>query len=95
MEQYPGYNSERYVFCQENGAPHEPRTYQDLLKRYVSRAGIASANFHSLRHTFATRALEQGMDPVTLSKLLGHANAFITLASTGTPLSRRNGRKWS
>ena len=83
MEQYPGYNSERYVFCQENGAPYEPRTYQNLFKRCVSRAGIASANFHSLRHTFATRALEQGMDPVTLSKLLGHANASITLDKYG------------
>lgn len=83
MEQYPGYHSERYVFCQENVAPYEPRTYQDLFKRCVSRAGIASANFHSLRHTFATRALEQGMDPVTLSKLLGHANASITLDKYG------------
>lgn len=52
MEQYPGSNSERYVFCQENGAPYEPRTYQDLFKRCVSRAGIASANFHSLRYPY-------------------------------------------
>lgn len=83
MEQYPGYNAGRYVFCQENGEPYEPRTYQDLFKRCVSRAGIPGANFHSLRHTFATRALEQGMDPVTLSKLLGHANASITLDKYG------------
>ena len=62
---------------------YEPRTYQDLFKRCVSRAGIPGANFHSLRHTFATRALEQGMDPVTLSKLLGHANASITLDKYG------------
>ena len=83
MGQYPGYNAGRYVFCQENGEPYEPRTYQDLFKRCVSRAGIPGANFHSLRHTFATRALEQGMDPVTLSKLLGHANASITLDKYG------------
>ena len=83
MEQYPGYNTGRYVFCQENGEPYEPRTYQDLFKRCVSRAGIPNANFHALRHTFATRALEQGMDPVTLSKLLGHANASITLDKYG------------
>ena len=83
MEQYPAYNTGRYVFCQENGEPYEPRTYQDLFKRCVSRAGIPDANFHALRHTFATRALEQGMDPVTLSKLLGHANASITLDKYG------------
>lgn len=83
MGQYPGYNAGRYVFCQENGEPYEPRTYQDLFKRCVSRAGIPGANFHSLRHPFATRALEQGMDPVTLSKLLGHANASITLDKYG------------
>lgn len=83
IEQYPGYNAEGYVFCQENGDPYEPRTYQDLFKRCVKRAGIADANFHSLRHTFATRSLEQGMDVVTLSRLLGHANPSITLDKYG------------
>lgn len=83
MEQYPGYNAGDYVFCQENGEPYEPRTYQDLFKRCVRRAGIADANFHSLRHTFAARSLEQGMDVVTLSRLLGHANPSITLDKYG------------
>ena len=83
IDQYPGYNAEGYVFCQENGEPYEPRTYQDLFKRCVRRAGIADANFHSLRHTFATRSLEQGMDVVTLSRLLGHANPSITLDKYG------------
>lgn len=83
VEQYPGYNPEGYVFCQENGQPYEPRTYQDLFKRCVRQAKIADANFHSLRHTFATRSLEQGMDVVTLSRLLGHANSSITLDKYG------------
>ena len=48
--QDPLYNQEGYVFCQENGQPYEPRTYQDLFKRCVRRAGIADANFHNLRH---------------------------------------------
>lgn len=82
-EQYPGYNPSGYVFCQEDGQPFEPRTYQDLFKRCVRRAGIADANFHSLRHTFATRSLEQGMDVVTLARLLGHANPSITLEKYG------------
>lgn len=86
MEENPGYNRDGYVFCQENGDPYEPRTYQDLFKRCVRQAGIAEANFHSLRHTFATRALEQGMDVVTLSKFLGHANPSITLDKYGHAL---------
>ncbi len=85
-EQYPGYNPDGYVFCQENGRPYEPRTYQDLFKRCVRKAGIRDANFHALRHTFATRSLEQGMDVVTLSRLLGHANPSITMDKYGHAL---------
>lgn len=80
------YNPEGYVFCQENGTPYEPRTYQDLFKRCVRQAGIQDANFHSLRHSFAARSLEQGMDVVTLSRLLGHANPSITLDKYGHAL---------
>ena len=87
QEQDPLYNREGYVFCQENGQPYEPRTYQDLFKRCVRKAGIADANFHSLRHTFATRCMEQGMDVVTLSRLLGHANPSITLDKYGHALN--------
>ena len=84
--QYPGYNPDGYVFCQENGRPYEPRTYQDLFKRCVRQAGIRDANFHALRHTFATRSLEQGMDIVTLSRLLGHANPSVTMDKYGHAL---------
>ena len=87
QEQYPMYNPEGYVFCQENGQPYEGRTYQDLFRRCVRRAGIAHANLHSLRHTFATRCMEEGMDIVTLSRLLGHANPSITLDKYGHALS--------
>lgn len=87
QKQNPGYNPDGYVFCQENGQPYEPRTYQDLFKRCVRQAGIADANFHSLRHTFSTRSLEQGMDVVTLSRLLGHASPSITLDKYGHALN--------
>lgn len=84
--EYPDYNQEGYVFCQENGQPYEPRTYQDLFKRCVRQAGIRDTNFHALRHTFATRSLERGMDVVTLSRLLGHANPSITMDKYGHAL---------
>ena len=87
QKQNPGYNPDGYVFRQENGDPYEPRTYQDLFKRCVRQAGIPDANFHSLRHTFATRALEQGIDVVTLSRLLGHATPSVTLDKYGHALN--------
>ena len=43
------------------------------------RLGIERKGFHSLRHTFATRALECGMDVKTLSEILVHKNATVTL----------------
>lgn len=85
--QHPGYNPEGYVFCQENGQPYEPRAFQDLFKRCLRQAGIADANFHSLRHTFATRSLEQGMDVVALARILGHSSPSITLDKYGHALA--------
>lgn len=40
---------------------------------------MTNANFHCLRHIFATRALEAGVDPKTFSELLGHSNPSITM----------------
>jgi integrase len=45
----------------------------------VDRLGISKLSFHALRHTFATRALESGMDVKTLSEILGHKSATVTL----------------
>ena len=55
------------------------RSYQRTFELLLKKLGIAHKGFHSLRHTFATRALECGMDVKTLSELLGHKNATITL----------------
>lgn len=66
-----------YVFTYGSGCI-EPRLFQQFFKRLVTQAGIADANFHALRHTFATRCLEQGIDFQTLSELLGHSDATVT-----------------
>lgn len=42
-------------------------------------AGVRYLNFHSLRHTFATRCITVGMDPKTLSEILGHSDIKITM----------------
>ena len=55
------------------------RSYQYLFERLTEKAEVRKLNFHALRHTFATRALECGMDIKTLSELMGHKNASITL----------------
>lgn len=57
----------------------EPRTMQNRFKKYIRDSGIADANFHTTRHTFATRCVEVGFDIKTLSEILGHANVNITL----------------
>lgn len=57
----------------------EPRTMQNHFKLYVKQSGISDANFHALRHTFATRCVEVGFEIKSLSEILGHASVNITL----------------
>ncbi len=55
------------------------RSYQRTFELLLRKLHIPHKGFHSLRHTFATRAMECGIDVKTLSELLGHKNATITL----------------
>ena len=57
----------------------EPRTIQYRFKKILQKCGIADANFHALRHTFATRCVEAGFDIKSLSEILGHSGVNITL----------------
>lgn len=66
-----------YVFGGKK--PLDPRTMQYQFKSLLKKAGIDNRNFHTLRHTFATNCVENGMDVKVLSELLGHSDVKITL----------------
>ena len=55
------------------------RSYQRSFELLQKRLGIERKGFHALRHTFATRAIECGMDIKSLSEILGHKNPNVTL----------------
>lgn len=57
----------------------EPRVMQYRFKKYLKIGKIDNANFHSLRHTFATRCIESGVEAKVLSEILGHSSVTITL----------------
>lgn len=58
----------------------EPRRYQYMYKFILKQSRIKPYKFHILRHTFATNCIEVGMDPKSLSEILGHSNVNITLS---------------
>ncbi|MBL1229477.1 site-specific integrase [Enterococcus sp. BWB1-3] len=77
MEKRKESDSEYVVSCKSSFA--EPRVISYRFKRLLSAIGMTSIHFHMLRHTFATRCVESGVDIVTISKLLGHSSTKMTL----------------
>ena len=72
------YQDHGYLFAMPLGTCVEPSTMRDALNYLLNAAGIPHANFHALRHTFATRAIESGVNVKTLSDILGHSTVQIT-----------------
>lgn len=68
-----------FVVSDKFGKPVSVRSYQRSFELLLAKLNIPRKCFHSIRHSFATRALEAGMDVKTLSEILGHKNASVTL----------------
>ena len=68
-----------FVVSGKDGKDVSVRSYQMTFSLLQKKLGVPHRGFHALRHTFATRALECGMDIKTLSELMGHASPSLTL----------------
>lgn len=68
----------QFLFVNRRGRPMEPRRLLFHFKKLLKEAGLQNIRFHDLRHTFATRCLECGIDMKIVSKILGHSTIQIT-----------------
>lgn len=67
-----------FVFSNKQG-PLDPRTIRNRFKKVKEIAQVSDLPFHALRHTFATRCIENGVTVTTVSALLGHKSIKMTL----------------
>ena len=68
-----------YVLTGRTDKPMEPRTYQYFFASVLRRCGLKKRCYHTLRHSYATRCIEKGVDIKSLSEMLGHADVTTTL----------------
>lgn len=73
------YNDSGFIITHQLGGYIEPRNFKKFYDEILKASGLGHYTFHALRHTFASRALEQGMDYKTLSTILGHSSVAFTL----------------
>ena len=71
--------SDQLYFLTGNMKPTEPRNVQRQFKNILKGCNLPQVTFHSLRHSFATLCIENGIDSKALSEILGHSSVKITL----------------
>lgn len=74
------YTKDCFVLTGSETEGIEPILYRYTYKKIINGAEVNFKNFHALRHTFATRCIQVGMDVKSLSELLGHTNSNVTLS---------------
>ena len=73
------YADNGYVFANQLGRATEPATMRDMFNRLLVEAKLSHYTFHALRHTFATRAIENGVSIKAVSDILGHSTVQLTM----------------
>lgn len=74
-----GYSDNGYVFANEFGGAIEPSYLRDVYDRILKNANAPHYTFHTIRHTFATRAIENDMPVKVVSEILGHSSVQLTM----------------
>jgi len=78
FDEIHGIKSE-YIACTTTGTLHDPRNMARSLEKLAERAGLPEEiTLHTLRHTFGSSLIRQGIGIEVVSRLLGHANIMIT-----------------
>ena len=72
------YESEDFLFTQENGHPMHPDSVTDWMAKFAKRHDLPHINPHAFRHTMASVLYFRGADSVSISKRLGHAQVSTT-----------------
>ena len=72
------YPSHGKLMCLEDGRRLHPDTITRRFNRLVDRAGVRRIRLHDVRHTYATLATDEGIEPKIVSDRVGHANMAVT-----------------
>ena len=72
------YQDRGYLFAQEDGSPMHPDSVTDWLSKFSQRHGLPHINPHAFRHTMASMLYYSGVDSVSISQRLGHAQVSTT-----------------
>jgi integrase len=73
------WNDNPYIFVSSTGKPFAHPNLAPIFDRHIQELGLPRITIHGLRHTFASTMIQQGLNPLIISKQLGHSQVSVTL----------------